>query len=246
MGGRRPLVGVTAGASDVTILEGQLPAFYCGRPNPRAIVRAGGDPVILGALAEFDSGAAERYADVLDAVVLAGGVDISPSLYGLDADEPATVDHARDRFETELIGAMRERRKPILGICRGMQMLTVVLGGTLVDGVTHPVPPSQMGGFHSVVRHRVELAPGSLVSSVYGAETVEVACLHHQRPGRVPDALTATAWAADGVVEAVEGPPDDGFLLGVLWHPEYTFESDEVHLRPYRALLAAVHDHAAH
>jgi gamma-glutamyl-gamma-aminobutyrate hydrolase PuuD len=238
---QRPLVGVTAGSTDVTILEGRLPAFYCGRPNARAIVRAGGDPVILGSLPEFDDDAAERYAELLDAVVLAGGVDISPSLYGGDTEEPDTVDNARDRFELDLIEAMRERGKPILGICRGMQMLTVAFGGSIVDGVHHSVAPGPMAGFHSVVHHRVTLARGSLAATVYRADEIEVACLHHQGPGRVPDGLAVSARTTDGAVEAVEGDREQGFLLGVLWHPEYTFERDELHLRPYQALLAAVH-----
>jgi putative glutamine amidotransferase len=236
---RRPLIGVTAGATDVAILEGALPAYYAGRANPRAVVRAGGDPVLLGAVPEADAGVAERYADSLDGFVLAGGVDIAPSLYGGEGNGDGSADHARDAFEVALIAAARERRKPILGVCRGMEMLVVALGGTLADGVQHETAPVRMDGFPSVVLHSISLEPGSLAASVYASDSVNVACLHHQRPDRIPAELRASGRAADGVVEAVEGDPARGFLLGLLWHPEYQADRAEEHLLPYRALVAA-------
>lgn len=240
MSGRRPLIGVTAGSTDVTILEGQLPAFYAGRANPRAIIAAGGDPVILGAVAETDPDAAERYADALDGFVFAGGVDIAPSRGGAgSAEEEEAADHARDEFELALVRAARKQGKPILGVCRGMQLINVAFGGTIVDGVEHHVDPAPMDGFSSVVRHRIKLEPESLAAEVYEEDEVEVACLHHQRTGDMPEGLTASGWASDGVVEAFEGSSDEGFLLGLLWHPEYTFDRDPTHLRPYRALIGA-------
>jgi putative glutamine amidotransferase len=241
MSGRRPLIGVTAGSTDVTILEGNLPAFYAGRANPRAIIAAGGDPVILGAVAETDPGAAERYADALDGFVFAGGVDIAPSLYGGSgsAEDEEVADHARDGFELALVKSARKQGKPILGVCRGMQLINVAFGGTIVDGVEHHVEPAPMDGFGSVVRHRIKLEPTSLAADVYDEDEVEVACLHHQQTGEMPEGLSASGWASDGVVEAIEGPSGDPFLLGLLWHPEYTFDRDPVHLRPYEALIRA-------
>ena len=236
---RRPLIGVTAGSCDVAILEGRLPAYYAGRANPRAVVRAGGDPVLLGAVPEADAGAAERYADAMDGFVLAGGVDIAPSRYGADGDGDVTADHARDAFEIALIAAARERGKPILGVCRGMEMIVVAAGGTLVDEVQHATAPERMDGFPAVVRHPIALEPGSLAASVYASTSVDVACLHHQSPGRIPDELIASGRAGDGVVEAVEGERSSGFLLGLLWHPEYLADRADEHLLPYRALVAA-------
>lgn len=235
----RPLVGVTAGSCEVGILEGTLPAYYAGRANPRAVVRAGGDPVLLGAVAEADAHAAERYADALDAFVLAGGVDIGPARYGGEGDGDDTTDHARDAFEIALVHAAGERGKPILGVCRGMEMLVVALGGTLVDTVQHSVAAAPMDGFPAVVRHDIALEPGTLAAAVYDGDSVAVACLHHQSPGVVPDALTVSGRAEDGVVEAVEGSRDDGFMLGLLWHPEYLADRHPEHLRPYHALVEA-------
>jgi putative glutamine amidotransferase len=238
-GGSRPLIGVTAGSTDVAILEGRLPAFYAGRANPRAIVRAGGDPVLLGAVAEAGADAAERYAEALDGFVLAGGVDIAPSAYGASGTGEESADHARDAFEIALVKAARSLGKPMLGVCRGMEIVSVAFGGSIVDGVQHAVASQRMDGFERVVRHRIALAPGSLAASVYGAGEVEVACLHHQRPAAIPEPLIASGWASDGVIEALEGDPAEGFLLGLLWHPEYTFERDPIHLRPYEALVRA-------
>jgi putative glutamine amidotransferase len=235
----RPLVGVTAGSSEIQILEGTLPAYYAGRANPRAVVRAGGDPVLLGAVPEADERAAERYADAFDAFVLAGGVDISPSRYGGAGDGGPTTDHARDAFEIALVQAARARGKPVLGVCRGMEILVVALGGTLVDTMRHSVRAEPMEGFSSVVRHEIALERGSLAARVYATESIAVACLHHQSPDVVPDALTVSGVAEDGVIEAVEGQPDEGFLLGLLWHPEYLADRYPEHLRPYRALIEA-------
>ena len=229
--GRRPLVGITAGTANVAILEGTLPAYYIGKANPRAIVHAGGDPVLLGAVPQADAAAAERYADALDAFVFSGGVDIAPSRYGATGDE-TVADHDRDAFEIALIHAARERKKPILGVCRGMEILVVALGGTIVDGVVHPTPAQVVDGFPRVVLHSIDLSPGSLAAEVYGATSIDVACLHHQAAGRVPEALIESGWANDGVVEAVEGPRDLGFLLGLLWHPEYLADRQPEILRP--------------
>jgi putative glutamine amidotransferase len=238
---QRPLVGITGGAYDLPIAEGTLPSFGVDRCNPRAVVQAGGDPVLVVAVDEADERAPERYADMLDAFVFAGGVDIAPSTYGQADPPPGSADHdrVRDRFEIALLHAVRERGKPILGVCRGMELITVAFGGTLVDGIEHETVPVPLDGFDRMVLHRVSLAPGSLAAEVYAADAVDVGCLHHQGAGSIPDALRATGWAPDGVVEAIEGAREGGFLLGLLFHPEYMVSRNPEHLRPYRALVDA-------
>jgi putative glutamine amidotransferase len=96
-----------------------------------------------------------------------------------------------------------------------------------------------LDGFERMVLHRVTLAPGSLAAAVYGAEEVDVGCLHHQGAGVVPGDLTVSGWAPDGVVEAIEGDREGGFLLGLLFHPEYMISRNPVHLKPYQALIEA-------
>jgi putative glutamine amidotransferase len=99
-----------------------------------------------------------------------------------------------------------------------------------------------LDGFARMVLHRSTLAPGSLAEAVYGAGEVDVGCLHHQGAGTIPGDLIASGWAPDGVVEAIEGEREGGFLLGLLFHPEYTASRNPVHLRPYQALIAAAHE----
>jgi gamma-glutamyl-gamma-aminobutyrate hydrolase PuuD len=241
------VVGITAGSCEVLRPSvGRLSAHYIDRTNPQAVVLAGGDPVLLPAVAESHGGAAERYADFVDALVVSGGADISPSAYGGAEPRPGEADHdlTRDAFEIALVRAVRQRGKPILGICRGMEVLNVAFGGTLGE-VRHTTEGVAVDGFDSVVTHRVELTPGSVAASVYAADAVDVWCLHHQAPSVVGEFLLVTGRSADGVVEVVEGDPKDGFLLGVLFHPEFMFRRNAVHLRPYRALVEAAREHAA-
>jgi putative glutamine amidotransferase len=141
----------------------------------------------------------------------------------------------RDEFELALVRAAEERDLPLLGICRGMQVINVAHGGTLeqhlpdrVGHETHAMEPGTFGG------HRVRLAPGSLAARAVGDETAEVRGFHHQGVREVGEGLRPTAWSAlDGIVEAVERP-DRRFALGVLWHPE----EDETS-RVIAALVAA-------
>jgi putative glutamine amidotransferase len=240
-GGARPLIAITAGSYDLSISEGILPSYCVDRCNPRAVVRAGGDPVLLPAVTEADESAPERYADTLDGFVFAGGVDIAPSAYrGVDpADASARHDHVRDRFEIRLLHEVRRRGKPVLGVCRGMELINVAFGGTLVDGVLHDVEPVPFDGFDRMVLHRIEFARESLVAAVYGATAIDSGCLHHQGLGEIADELAVTGSAPDGVAEVIEGDPSQGLLLGLLFHPEYMIERDAVHLRPYEALVEA-------
>jgi putative glutamine amidotransferase len=240
-GRRRPLVGITGGSYDLPIEEGTLPSYGVDRCNPRAVVQAGGDPVLVVAIDEADESAPERYADMLDAFVFAGGVDIAPSSYGRPDPPPGTALHepVRDRFEIALLHAVRACGKPILGVCRGMELMNVAYGGTLVDGIVHPTEPVPMDGFERMVLHRVTLASGSLAEAVYGSTEVAVGCLHHQGAGSIPSELTASGWAPDGVVEAIEGDRAGGFMLGLLFHPEYMISRNAIHLRPYEALIEA-------
>ncbi len=160
--------------------------------------------------------------DHLDALVLAGGADIDPESHGGEA-HPETVgtNPDRDRFEIALAQGALERGIPLLGVCRGMQILNVACGGTLdqhlPDRLGHerhrPVPGSW-------AEHEIRIEPGSLAATAAGSEHLTVKSHHHQGVERIPDSLAATAWATDDEsVEAIESP-EDNFVLGVLWHPE--------------------------
>ena len=208
------------------------------------MAQAGGDPVLLPSVRDGDTEAPERYAELLDAFVVSGGADIAPSLYGGVDPPEGESDHdpVRDTFEIELVRAARRRGKPILGICRGMEMLNVAFGGSLVER-RHTMAPVAVDGFERVVAHAVELEPGSVAEAAYGSATIDVWCLHHQAPSAIGASLAVTGRSTDGVVEVLEGDPKEGFLLGVLFHPEFMLARNPVHLRPYQGLVEAARDH---
>lgn len=158
----------------------------------------------------------------LDALVLAGGGDIDPASYGARAHpETKRTREDRDRFELALAHRALERDVPLLGICRGMQMLNVATGGTLVQHLPemlghgdHAHTPGAFGD------HEVQLEPGSLAARAVGANTTTVKSHHHQGVDELGEGLVVSGRAAgDGIPEAIE-LPDRAFALGVLWHPE--------------------------
>jgi putative glutamine amidotransferase len=202
-----------------------LPTSYA-----RAVTGAGGAPMLLppGSPASVRS-----VLDGLHGLIIAGGADVDPQRYGADrgaSTGPAAAD--RDGWELALVTIALEIGLPLLAICRGLQVLNVALGGDLVQHL-----PDLVGtdlhcptvGRHG--RHQVELAAGSLLAEVFGP-AAEVATYHHQAVNRLGDGLVATAWSADGVIEAAEGTRQN-WIVGVQWHPEvaeYEPDSDGVAL----------------
>ena len=222
----RPLIGIStyleAGARwGAWELEAALlPAGY-----PRLVQSAGALAAMLPPDAPEHAAAAVAR---LDALVIAGGPDVEPVRYGADRDPrtgpPAT---ARDAWELALIEAALTAGIPLLGICRGMQLLNVAVGGTLVQHVDgHAETPGVFG------HHPVKPVPGTLYASAVPEET-SVPTFHHQCVDRLGAGLTVSAWAADGTPEAIELPSAD-WVLGVQWHPEMGAD-----LRVMRALVEA-------
>lgn len=217
-----PLIGITAGNHP------NEPGFYVLRPDYlRSVELAGGIPVVLA-----PSGPAlhPAFLDRLDGLVLTGGVDVSPSLYG---EEPhPTVDRTsleRDEFESELLREALRREVPVLGICRGCQMLNLARGGTLVQDipslVSREVSHDDRQRPRDALAHPVRVAGASALRRILGAEEVQVNSFHHQAVGRLGDGVVPAAWSADGVVEGIE-LPGGTFVLGVQWHPEAFFRSE--------------------
>lgn len=189
-----------------------LPASYA-----RAVSAAGGAPLLLP---PGEPATAAVVLDGLHGLLIAGGADLDPGRYGQPRDEHTDQPRTdRDGWELALLDGALARRMPVLAICRGLQVLNVALGGDLVQHL-----PDQLGsnlhcpvvGVHG--RHPVTLTAGTRLAALLGEQPV-VASYHHQAIDRLAPALTATGWAPDGTVEAVE-LADAGWVIGVQWHPE--------------------------
>jgi putative glutamine amidotransferase len=225
----RPLIGISTyreqarwGAWDVPAVL--LPASYAD-----AVFAAGGEPVLL----PTGSGTAEIVAR-LDGLVMAGGADVDPAHYGsTPGAHTVGLRPDRDAAELAVLQAALARDLPLLAICRGMQLLNVTLGGTLVQHLPD-VPGTgchqQAPGVYA--QRQVRTEPDSRLDRLLGP-TAPVDCHHHQALDRIAPGLTASAWAEDGVVEAVEAA-GRRFCLGVQWHPEASGDR-----RLFDALVAA-------
>ncbi|GAA4080649.1 gamma-glutamyl-gamma-aminobutyrate hydrolase family protein [Actinomadura miaoliensis] len=214
----RPVIGITGYVEDASFGVWNMRSALVPYAYVRQVAEAGGQPVLLPPV-----GAPASLVDRLDGLVVAGGGDIDPALYGAEPHpEVSGVRDFRDGSELALVHAALDRDLPFLGICRGLQVLNVALGGTLVqhlpDVVGGRTDHSPAPGVYGHFPVRVE--PGSRTAEALGGDTTPtVAHYHHQSIDRLGTGLRAVAWADDGVVEAAE-LPGRAFALGVQWHPE--------------------------
>ena len=160
---------------------------------------------------------ASDYASALDGLVLQGGADISPLAYGEEPEKPEWAgDPMRDRYEIDLVQAFTAAKKPVLGICRGAQMINVALGGSL-----HQDIPDHRSDHYDQHAHEVQLEPGSGLARLYGETGPRrVVSIHHQAIKRLAPGLQIEARADDGVIEAVRGT-GASYICAVQWHPEF-------------------------
>lgn len=231
----RPRIGITSWhyRDDDERWEAVLEGY------PRAILEAGGLPLILP-IACTEPTLPEAYLDAIDGLLLTGGADIHPSFYGQTILERCgEIDEERDRFEMELVQAARSRDLPVLGICRGLQLLNVALGGSLYQDLSyrketdpaHQSPRERRGES----AHQIVIAEGSRLAEILGVRELRVTSTHHQIIRELAPGLTVSATAPDGVVEGVEGT--GRFLLAVHWHPERMFARHPEQLELFRALV---------
>lgn len=173
-----------------------------------------------------EEGAAKRL-ERFDGLLLIGGGDVDPRLYGEEAHpEVYDVDAALDRFEISLASVAVARGMPVLAICRGLQVLNVALGGTLVQHLEDRTDSHRRLIDRRHVMHPVTLEPGTRVAKAMGVDRADCPSYHHQALGRLGAGLVATGWSDDGLVEAAE--LEDGWVVGVQWHPERSASEDPV------------------
>jgi putative glutamine amidotransferase len=191
-----------------------------------AIIDAGGIPLVLPPVLAAQHHILEAYIPQLDGLLLPGGGDIDPALYDAPMHPKTTnIDAYRDYSEIALTRMAIQQQLPILGICRGLQVINVALGGTMIQDI-----PDQVGGplahGESITRedwehmpHSMQIADDSLLARLLGTTSMPVNSLHHQALGTIGQGIRAVAWSDDGVIEAVEGTGSH-FLLAVQCHPE--------------------------
>jgi putative glutamine amidotransferase len=224
-------------------------ADYAGRALPpyvKAVELAGGEPVII-ALDQPNADIA-RLATLCDAVLLPGSrADIDPEKYGNAARHPRTApsDPTRDNADELLLQDAYNMRKPVFGICYGLQSLNVWRTGTLVQNIETPI--NHEPGKDVVQAHKVEIEEDSRLGKIVGnSGEIWVNSSHHQSADVVGDGLRVVSRSPDGIIEAVEGTAPDHYVVGVQWHPERTVELDEPSRRLFESFISAARERHAH
>lgn len=216
----RPVIGLSCSTLILSGMRG-VPRFAVVHGYVDGVLAAGGLPLMMP---NVSPETVDDYLERLDGVVLTGGLDVDPVHYD---EEPharlGQVDSWRDRFELALARKAYERDIPMLAICRGVQVLNVALGGSLVQDIPSAVDGAlrheQKTLQQDAYAHSIDLVPGTRLARLAGARRVRVNSYHHQSIDRVADGFVITARAPDGVIEAVEHPGRP-YCLGVQWHPE--------------------------
>jgi putative glutamine amidotransferase len=216
-----PLIGLT---TFHTHSKYGLPQASLTEAYIHAIQRAGGAPLLIPLGLPLET--LDEISRRLDGIVFTGGGDIRPERYG-NAMHPLVtdIDLDRDEVEIHLLQTSLDQKLPFLGICRGIQVINVAMGGTLYEDILEQHPGAMRHSYfpeypRQYRAHPVEIAPGSRLAAILGADSLLVNSMHHQGLDRLADGLRASACAPDGIIEAFE-LPDHPFGLAVQWHPEW-------------------------
>lgn len=229
----RPLIGITCS------FEEERRRYCLGEAYVQAVEEAGGLPLPVP---YTGAAGALPWLELIDGLILSGGGDVDPFYFG---EEPlpgcGEVDPRRDAFELELARGALRRRLPILGICRGLQVLNIAAGGDIYQDIYRQVPgclKHRQDAPRWAATHGVEVREGTRLARLLGTGSLRVNSFHHQAVRRVAPGLVVAACAPDGLIEALEGAGPD-FVLGVQWHPETMWEKD----RRFLALFVALVEH---
>lgn len=240
----RPIIGVAM--QTLPAIPGKLPhCWIMGQRYVRVLAEAGAVPWMVPLL-PGDENTLRAIYEKLDGVFLTGGVDVCPTNYGEDRHTSCdAADPARDWVEIQLIRWALADRKPVLGVCRGIQAMNVACGGSLYQHLPEMLPTMKHDYFplpgngltRDYLAHEVEVEPSSRLGRMMGERTARVNSMHHQGIKRLAPNLRASASAPDGLIEGVEG--DKGFLVGVQWHPEELAENTAPQRRLFTDFLSA-------
>ncbi|HEX6221247.1 MAG TPA: gamma-glutamyl-gamma-aminobutyrate hydrolase family protein, partial [Acidimicrobiia bacterium] len=210
-------------------------AFYTD-----SVIEARMTPLMFASSLDPDD--APRLVSLVDGVLISGGDDIDPATYGAENTHSKVVSSAADQFEIAVVAAAKEQEKPVLAICRGLQLFNVAFGGTLLQEVTSEggihEPISRDGEEMNARRHVVRFEPGSIIADVYGAAEAKVNTLHHQGVDRPADDLIIEGRTDDGLVEAARYN-GDWWALCVQWHPERLDGDHQEIFAAFREAIAA-------
>ena len=231
----RPLIGITTQTLQAIdgIPEGLPQSVVMNQRYYQAAAAAGAAPVLIPLLDDLE--ALRAIYDGVDGILIPGGVDVDPAAFGEAPHERlGRIDPARDRVELQLVKWAVVDRKPVLGLCRGLQVINVALGGTLSQDLEAQYPNAlkhdyfpNYGFERDYLAHEVALTPGTRLHHAMHAESIPVNSMHHQGIKELGRSLAPAATAPDGLIEALESC-DDSFLVGVQWHPE-VFEATDPH-----------------
>ncbi|MGB9814064.1 MAG: gamma-glutamyl-gamma-aminobutyrate hydrolase family protein [Thermovenabulum sp.] len=229
----KPVVGITSSHLEEKAMLNE--GYYL------AVERAGGIPIIIPPLEEETL---KGVLDLVDGVLISGGPDVDPLIFGENPiRELGEVNPLRDKAEIFLVKEAFFRKKPIMGICRGIQVINVALGGNLYQDL-----PSQVRDCikHSqsaprwYPTHKVKIDKGTTLFEIYNSQEVKVNSFHHQAIKEVSPYLKAVAYAPDGIIEAVESSAEGVFILGLQWHPEGMWHKDPMQLKPFERFIEEI------
>ena len=215
--------------------------FYLSRHYSEAVEAAGGAPVHISLIPTADY--VDAVVEGLDGVLLPGSdSDVDPLIYG-QQPHPAigSVHKIKDQTDLLIIDAVERTQIPLFAICFGMQVLNVSRGGTLIQDIGSQVPGAikhEQGVPRERPSHRVQMSENSRLSQIGSVVDALVNSHHHQAIESVGANLVATAWSTDGVIEAIEDPRDDRFMLAVQWHPELGWRDDVLSQRLFRKFVS--------
>lgn len=235
-----PLIGITAGNDPA------VPQHYILRWDYiHGVTAAGAIPVILAPLEGIDQ---RDILNRLDGLILTGGLDIDPVVYG-QTPHPKThaVTLQRDEFEMNLVKLALNNDIPLLGICRGMQMMNLAMGGSMLQDIPDIIGPDIKHDDpkrpRDALAHTVKILNGSLLHQITQADELMVNSFHHQAVSELGEGVRMTAQALDGVIEAIEIPAKQ-FAVGVQWHPESLWSKQQAFMAFFNALISAAKNNA--